>query len=347
MINLLDQFSSPKHGGNLHDAIEHYKIESDRWLDLSSGISPWSWPVPKIPSEAWQHLPPPQTELISAASFYYDCLQNHITPTPGSQLSIRLIPQLLPTARVAVPDIGYQEHAHSWQLAGHQVIFYQDQRQLLALIESRDIDHAVIINPNNPSSEYIEQESVSRIASIIPGLLIIDEAFMDLYGNHKSIVPNNLDHNIIVLRSVGKFFGLAGLRVGFVITAHAIRKQLRSLLEPWSISHASQLIATQALLDNTWANKNKQRIRLQNHKLEEIIRMVSSTFLNSATIKNGGLFITVFANADELKNIHEAFATHGVWTRLHNPNDTRPWLRFGLPDNISTLSKVAETLCNK
>ncbi len=353
----------PKHGGNLGDAIGQYNIAREQWLDLSTGVSPWAWPIPKLAEHVWTDLPPSTNELLISASNYYRCEREHIIASPGSQLIARLIPQQIETSNVAIPVLGYQEHRHSWELAGHTIHFYQSTSELNTLIDSKKVEHAVVINPNNPTGELITAVNIDRIAKKLSGLLIVDEAFMDIHeynqiqtneSNESDTTPDStiesaIAHphdNQIVLRSVGKFFGLAGLRVGFAVGKHPIIKTLEAILEPWSLNHASQLIATKMLNDTVWQQSQALKIKSESKHFENIIRGFSHITLNNFHISNGGLFITLFANKKSLQQTHRLLAEYGIWTRLHNPDDQQAWLRFSLTQQPMKCQAVLEKIIN-
>lgn len=325
--------------------------KNTEWLDLSTGISPWAWPVPDLPSSVWHQLPPPNTALLTAAAQYYKVDIGCIVATPGSQLPIRLIPQLLSPAKVAIPTLGYQEHARSWQLANHELVYYSSTEQLLHFLSQKTIEHAVIINPNNPSTELIPQETMIQIEAQTPGIVVLDEAFIDACA---SLTPSEepdhwlyesgLSKNTIRLRSLGKFFGLAGLRVGFAIGKHEILEQLDSLLQPWPISHASLIIAESALSDSLWQEQQVQKIAAQSKRFSQVLEKLIDKRLTHFEIKHAGLFSTVFAEQTELFTLHQQLAQLGIWTRLHNLGDSPAWLRFGLPQDIKQFCKQSQSL---
>jgi len=313
----------PKHGGNLDDAIKQYNIKRDQWVDLSSGVSPWAWPFKSLPEHAWTDLPPSNQTLLKNAASYYKCELNHIAASPGSQLAIRLIAKQLPPSTVAIPSLGYQEHRYSWQLAGHQIHYYQSLTELNALIDSKQAEHVVLINPNNPTGELISADDINDFAKKVTGLLVIDEAFMDLHQHsndkHKHSAIEQPNENQIVLRSVGKFFGLAGLRVGFVVGTHPIVKNLSLLLEPWSLNHASQLIATDMLVDNAWHKSQAVKIKTE----------------------------TVFSDKSSINEMHTTLAENGVWTRRYNLNDQHTWIRFSLTKQPMKCQSIFEKIISQ
>ena len=339
MISLNAQVQIIQHGGNLDDAVKRYNISKKLWLDLSTGISPWSYPFKNLPKNVWQELPPSNHELLTVAAKYYDVNYDKITATPGSQLAIRLIPQLFEPTNVAIPSSGYQEHAASWQMARHKLITYQNTTQLLELISKKLVEHVIIINPNNPSGEKINISTLEKITKKTNGTCIIDEAFIDYYNtadiNSATKILNIHDcHNLIILRSIGKFFGLAGIRLGFALGSHPKLAILRSLLEPWSISHPSQQIGIQALKDKQWQQQQITNIRQQQEAFHEVLTDTLNQYLKQYSLAEAGLFNTVFSDKQSLIEFHHELAKNRIWTRFGNQGETS-WLRFGLPKDIA------------
>jgi cobalamin biosynthetic protein CobC len=334
-----------RHGGDIGHAITRFGGSADLWLDLSTGISPWSYPTPEFESSTWRNLPPTQDQLLIAAAKYYDCDASQIVATPGSQLAIRLIPRLIAGCQsVAVPLIGYQEHASSWEIAGHHVVTYKDGEELFNLVNNRRVMNAVVINPNNPSGEHFSEQFLSSLSSNLGGILLIDEAFSDL----KKLVENTprlVSFNTIVLKSIGKFFGLAGARIGFVIGADPVVNELGQLLAPWSLAAPSIELATMALADSQW--QTEQALRVKNYaKRQNAILLDLQQTLGNSTLVDGGLFFTLFAPDQELAMLHLHLAKHKIWTRLGDPyqdqNDcSLNWLRFSLAgENLGRLSEA-------
>ena len=379
-LNTLDQ--ALQHGGDIEAAAQRYDIELEHWVDLSTGISPWAWSLPSLPERVWQSLPPTDlSELLTAAAAFYQCSDealsiDNISVTPGSQLLIRLLPHIAdnidntPSKRVALPLLGYQEHALSWHMAGFELVFYQNVAELDALIQQNEtgntLQHAVVINPNNPSTELIDATQIKNWAEQLPGLMIVDEAFIDLQPQLSSIqhLTSTRKNNLVVLRSFGKFFGLAGLRVGFITSNNNnLLKQVNALFHPWSINHAALLIAQDALCDHHWQQQQRQRIAQQSEQLGELLHSLCDTQLSDYGLQSAGLFTTIIADRNELKQLHQQLAQQAIWTRfcgdthssiqqhLNSYNsETKDlnmpaWLRFSLPgDQLKELQHRLDSL---
>ncbi len=333
MTNLQPALTLPRHGGNLEQACKEYGGTLENWLDMSTGISPWHYPTPEIPSSVWQQLPSNSQRLIEAASQFYQAPVHEIAPGAGSQPLIRLIPQFIESSTVALPSLGYQEHAYAWQLAGHQPVFYRNTTELLALVENNNVDHAVLINPNNPTGEITPPNTIKSLACNINGHLIIDEAFFECIESQHPNSLSAISHshpNITVLRSLGKFFGLAGLRVGFAIGRNELVTQLRRFTQPWPISSAGELIAISALQDSAWHTKQRARIRTHSLVFEHLVSKLAANVGITHTTHTG-LFHTLFGAPDNINWLHHALAKQNIWTRRNNSTDPQAWLRLSLP----------------
>jgi len=344
-----------RHGGDLENAVRGYGGNADEWLDLSTGISPWHYPIPNFDNVIWRKLPPPLARLLTAASEYYCCDLSHIIATPGTQLAIRLIPTLVePKQTVAIPLIGYQEHANSWKMAGHRVIRYQNVEQLVSLINQAKVDNAVVINPNNPTTELISPNTLVALANKLRGILITDEAFSDLDPSTSicMTLPNNKG-NIVILKSIGKFFGLAGGRIGFAIGTHPIVNTLGQLCSPWSLSGPSVEIATKALSDTDWQVKQIKRITKYAKQQRLIISLLTSK-KPVFRMSDQGLFFTIFSRNKPITTLHKYLAEQKIWTRLGDPLKVKDsdqarlelnWLRLSLAgDQIGILSNAIESI---
>ena len=213
-----------EHGGRLRAAAQRYGIAVADWLDLSTGIAPYGWPLPPIPADAWQRLPEQDDGLEALARDYYGAAA--LLPVAGSQAAIQALPRLRrPGLRVGVVSPAYAEHALAWRREGHLV------QELSEGTVERDLEYfdlLLVINPNNPSGRLIERQRLlgwhARLAER-GGWLVVDEAFMDCTPQH-SLAADSQRPGLIVLRSFGKFFGLAGTRLGFVLAEQALLDHL-------------------------------------------------------------------------------------------------------------------------
>tara|TARA_R110000744_G_scaffold380250_1_gene500420 strand:+ start:11832 stop:12911 length:1080 start_codon:yes stop_codon:yes gene_type:complete len=327
------------HGGQLQQIAEQYKISTNDWLDLSTGIAPFSYPIPDIPLSAWQQLPQRNPELIAAAKQYYQCSQ--LVVTNGSQAIIKALPELyrqknIHARNVYLPERGYKEHAHSWKTAGYRLHFYQASLPDITTLLPNSV--LVAINPNNPTGQFFAPSIIKQYhekLSQLNGLLVLDEAFMDVMSKEQSYSPN-LDSDVVtdsnsghvmVLRSFGKFFGLAGIRIGFLIADNTWCKSIASLLGPWQVNGPAQIIAERALADISWQIEQKSRLKTLRKAQEKMLNEVFSQAL-VLDIKGCDLFLTLrFHQVEHAKKIHHSLCQQGVYCRLADEKDT---IRFGI-----------------
>ena len=320
-----------EHGGRLRQAAQQYGIPLANWLDLSTGINPNGWPVPSVPAECWQRLPEDNDDLLAAASHYYQ--NSSLLPVAGSQAAIQALPALRPSCRVGVLHPAYAEHAASWEKAGHQVQIIAAE-QIHSKLESLDV--MIIINPNNPTGTRWKPAQLldwhARLSQR-NGWLIVDEAFMDGIPDY-SLSAYPVRPGLIVLRSIGKFFGLAGIRCGFVIADQSILQPLTEQIGPWSISHPARYVASQALMDTAWQTQTAVDLVRHSSRLQQLLS-------ETGWPPSGGSTLFQWLKTDAAFTLHEHLARKGIFTRLfHEPNS----LRFGLPKEESDWQRLENAL---
>jgi len=319
-----------EHGGRLRAAALRYGIPESDWLDLSTGINPNGWPVPAIPADTWQRLPQDDDGLHQAAQEYYGT--KSLLAVAGSQAAIQTLPALRSHSRVALLATSYAEHAHAWQRHGHEVIAVSAEQILQA-----DADVKVIVNPNNPTGKlFTRDESLELHAQLTArgGWLVVDEAFMDATPEHSlaSVCPRP---GLIVLRSLGKFFGLAGARVGFVLAEENILQPLAELLGPWPIAAPSRYVATLALRDVGWQRATRKALPRTAQHLAALLSVHGLPPSPPAPLPQageerslGGCYLFQWVRCDDAANVHQQLAQLGILTRLFEHPSS---LRFGLP----------------
>lgn len=327
----------PSHGGDLLAASNDYKIPLEEWLDLSTGINPDSFPIPDIPARFFQRLPQLGNELRQAVRQHYRC--DHFAMASGSQRFIELLPGLRDHSRVAVPDVGYQEHAYHWRKAGHQLVFYNgfNPQSLQALIDAKAIDVAVVINPCNPTGTLIDRSQLlqwHQLLAVSNKWLVVDEAFMDLTPE-QSLTDEATRPGLFVLRSVGKFYGLAGIRIGFLMAEEAMVSSIDQALGCWPVTGPSQYIAGKALQDCSWQENARLQLVENAHWMQGILREYLGEHIQWSI--NSGFFISLKLEARLAYQLYEHLARSGILVRLWPLADSRSGsqplvslLRFGL-----------------
>lgn len=307
-----------EHGGRLLDAAARYGIAPEEWLDLSTGINPLGWPVPPVPPECWQRLPEAGDGLVAAASEYYGT--PYLLPVAGSQAALQALPFLRPPCRVGMLAPTYAEHSYAWERAGHQLLPLSGDA-IDGAVDSLDV--LVLANPNNPTGERFSRELLeSWLDRLVErgGWLVADEAFMDATPE-ASLAPLVGSPGLVVLRSLGKFFGLAGARVGFVLAWPELLRQLEERLGPWAVAGPARWAASRALADFAWQEKARSELIAVSQRLAALLARHG---LNPA----GGTALFQWVPTPEAASIQERLARQGIWVRRF---DTPSALRFGLP----------------
>lgn len=319
------------HGGRLRHAARQYNIAEADWLDLSTGINPNGWPVPVMQQDIWQRLPQDDDDLNAVAQNYYGT--SNILAVAGSQAAIQALPLLRLPAQVALVAPSYTEHAHAWQCHGHHVVGVPAAEILQAGMSAQVV---VIVNPNNPDGWLFRREELLDLHARLAargGWLVVDEAFIDATPEH-SLASACPRPGLIVLRSLGKFFGLAGARVGFALAEKNILQPLSELLGQWPIATPSRHVAMLALRDTAWQHVARQVLPLAAQRLADLLKA-------HGLPPAGGCALFQWACHENAASMHRRLAQQGILTRLF---DTPASLRFGLPRDETQWARLAEAL---
>lgn len=322
------------HGGRLDAAIATYGGTREDWLDLSTGINPTAYPIPELPDYIWHCLPDQKSQdrLIAAANTYYKVQDNYsVVAANGTQGIIQLLPQILAQRSVAIVSPTYEEHYHCWEKSQREVTRVATLEDAIELAEI-----VIVVNPNNPTAVTYQPDELIAAAKQLEqkqGYLIVDEAFCDVMLE-LSVVPQQVE-NIIVLRSFGKFFGLAGLRLGFAICHHQIADNLKSRQGPWNVSGPALEIGACAFADTHWIRSTRLSIKQHSKAQAEVVSACGLELIG-----NAGLFMEF--DHEDAKHIHEALLKAHILTRPFPQRPTR--LRFGLCENMATLERFAWVL---
>ena len=310
------------HGGDLGAADGLFGSPPQGWVDLSTGINPAPYPVGDIDAQAFYRLPEKSSieDLLLAARDYYGAPDTDaIVCAPGTQALIQWLPRLRPRSRVVVISPTYGEHAHAWGCAGHDVAEADSLEQV-----PDDTDVLIVVNPNNPDGmQYAHQELLDARRGLVRrgGWLIVDEAFADVTPDI-SLAAHCVDDGLIILRSFGKFFGLAGLRLGFALAHPAMAARLTQALGPWSVGGPAIAIGARALRDTAWIHQTRDTLRAGMQRLELLLRGAGLDIVGTTDLY-------LLAQSDQAPQLHVYLAQNGIWTRPF-PNNPA-WIRFGQP----------------
>lgn len=320
-----------EHGGNLREAAQRFGRPLEQWLDLSTGINPRPYPIPALAANAWHRLPEVDPELVESAQAYYRAPR--MLPVAGTQAAIQSLPCLRPRSRVIVAAPSYAEHAYRWLQAGHAVreVAYDRLEQN---IEGAEV--VVVCNPNNPTGAAVAPEILldwSKRLAARGGWLVVDEAFGDV-SPQTSVAPWSDRPGMIVLRSVGKFFGLAGLRLGFVAAEEKLLAQLAECIGPWSISGPAQDIGGTALRDRDWQHATRTQLAQSGGRLHGLLKKYA--------IAATGCALFQWWPESRPEAFHAQMAQHGIWVRLFV--EKARGIRLGLPPDEAGWQRLEQAL---
>lgn len=330
------------HGGDITSAARSYGIDRQIMLDLSTGISPRSWPVPAslLDTADWRSLPQREDEAIlkDAARKSWSLADNAaIAVAPGSQTLISLLPILRSRARVYIPDPAYTEHGEAWRNAGHHIITYPAGKLPHDPEDGSSPQVVIAVQPGNPLGETISVEALAEQADRLAekgGLVVVDEAFIDLMPE-MSLASFAGTPGLIVLRSFGKFFGLAGIRLGLAIGCMEDISILTRQLGPWSTSTPALKIGAAALSDTGFAEEQREFLAVSSQKLRAILDKHGLEVI-------GGTDLYALVEVQDAGGLHVHLAKRGIWTRIFSY--APQWIRFGLTGEVEAEQRLDAAL---
>lgn len=293
------------HGGGLDAAVAEYGGRREGWIDLSTGINPVPYPVPQIAPGAWAALPDraAQEALLQAARRYWHVPEGAaILAGPGASSLIAKLPALAPAGRADIPAPTYNEHAAAFTAHGWD-------------IGAEGATARVIVHPNNPTGHWYADEAFDT------PLTVVDESFADVWPD-RTWVQEATRPGVVVLKSFGKFWGLAGMRLGFAIAAPDIIGRLATALGPWAVSGPALAIGAAALDDHDWAVETRVRLN------EDAARLDALMIRAGARVEGGTSLFRLY-EVEDAKAWQARLARNHIWSRVFPYSKT--WLRLGMP----------------
>jgi cobalamin biosynthetic protein CobC len=299
------QTKSRDHGGNLDHAIDTYGGSPKEWIDLSTGINPVAYPTERIdPSD--YHVLPRRSDLVSlenvARSFWNVPEKAQVIATNGASAAIAALPFLLEGKKVSIPRPTYNEHLAAFENAGW-------------CLDDTTFDVQVFVHPNNPTGKIWSADAFKA------PIVIVDESFGDVIPD-TTLIKHSAQSSRIFIKSFGKFWGLAGLRVGFVIGADPVVSKLRELLGPWPVGGGAIKIATKALSDKEWVAIARSRLKSDAIRLDKLMTSYAAKLV-------GGCDLFRLYDVTDANLLHEKLANHHIWSRIFPYS--KSYIRLGLP----------------
>lgn len=320
------------HGGRLSEARAFYGDAGGPWLDLSTGINPHGWPVDRLAAFDWHALPDVQglADLEAVAARYFGVDPSHVCALPGTEIGLRLLGDLLPGRAVHVEPC-YRTHAEIFP--GSAAVTRHD----LTTLSARNL---VLANPNNPDGRIVSPATLEALLARLAassGWLAVDEAFADTCPDISVARLVSDDRPLVLFRSFGKFFGLAGVRLGFVIAPRPLIARYRAKLGSWPISSAAIAIGTAALADARWISGMRRQLDAEAKALDTVLSRHGLTPIGECP-----LFRLI--ETQDAAALFDRLARQAILTR---PFDHHPgWLRIGLPGSDAALARLDRALAH-
>ena len=328
------------HGGRLCVARSLFPDVPQPWIDLSTGINPLPYPAPRASARERNRLPEPtelaKLEAVAAAAFGVDD-PARVIATGGTENALRLLPYLLKSASAVIAGPAYGSHADAWTRAGISAEVVSDTELTIRAAANAAL---TVVNPNNPDGRVLSGEQLQALHDSLRangGVLIVDEAFADLELAHSvaGLAGTERAPRMIVLRSFGKFYGLAGVRLGFVIASESIAIQLRHLLGDWPVSVDALRAGLAAYADDAWAARTRLRLHRDAQRLDKLLIGADMTIV-------GGTSLYRLARAQNARARFTQLISHGILARPFDYDGAL--LRFGLPLGATEWRRLAEAL---
>ena len=328
------------HGGRLCVARSLFPNVPQPWVDLSTGINPTPYPAPRASTLDRNRLPEPtelaKLETIAAQAFGVD-EPIRVVATGGTENVLRLMPYVLKLSTAVIAGPTYGSHADAWTRAGAKTQVVADD-ELLAHTSAGGA--MTVVSPNNPNGRIVARDELQRLHAALStanGVLIVDEAFADLTPQHSvaNLAGSDAAPRMVVLRSFGKFYGLAGVRLGFVIASPTIATALRQLLGDWPVSVDALRAGIAAYADNAWAERTRERLNRSAQRLDKLLIGAGMTIV-------GGTSLYRLARTSNARARFTQLISHGVLVRPFDYDTTL--LRFGLPAGREDWRRLAAAL---
>lgn len=310
-----------RHGGRISAAEALFPHAPRPWLDLSTGINPRPYPAPTLGRRHLTRLPDPEAlaDLEAVAAVAFGAPPDRVAATPGTEAALRLLPHLLGARSVAIAEPTYSGHREAWRAAGVEIL----PKGLRAEVQ-------VVVNPNNPDGRLTP--AATLIAAARTGWVVVDEAFADPHPD--ASVAAHAGQRLVVLRSFGKFYGLPGLRLGFVVAEPSLAARVRAAFGEWPVSTPAILAGRAAYADEIWRARMRRTLSRDGKRLDALLERAGLTVV-------GGTDLFRLARAPEAEAVFLRLAAAGVLCRAFDRSDL---LRFGLPGPRADWDRLAAAL---
>ena len=336
---------SNEHGGDLARLSQDFPLATQPWVDLSTGINPWSYPLP-APHNHHRELANSvqRNECGESMASAFSCEGRNVLPTAGSELIIRLLPLLLEGMELVVSPPTYGDYRYSWESKKLAVNAVSDIAEFARRQTSQGIGATqpyvyIVCNPNNPDGRTVDLQELQELLGLVTsskGWLIVDEAYVETTPERSmSLMAGH--PNLLILRSFGKFYGLPGLRLGAILGPEKILNKLTELLGFWSVSALALTTGTLAYSDTAWSMAMREKLNEHAERLDNLLQARGYKVLGS---------VPLFRLIESLKpeKTWQGMMEQGVYVRKFREYPSH--LRIGLPADDNSRQRLETSLGN-
>lgn len=307
------------HGGDVLDASDRAGLLADEIIDFSSNMNPLG-PPPHLRDVIYRSVDDitsyPDVEcrgLRKRLADEFEIAPESIMTGNGSTELIYLLARALGPRRAATFPPCYLDYQRASQMAGAEVAGYvRDEEHGLALDPEKirsacdSADMLWIGNPNNPTGDLIERDVLEKIAGQFPNkIFVVDEAFVEFLEDYDSrtILSSDTPANVVIMRSLTKFFAIPGLRLGFMAASPEIVQRMERLKEPWTVNSIALAAGERLYDDRDYMERSRRYVAVERAwlmdglmKIEGIHPLPSSACFIQCRIDRPGLTSTRLKN---------------------------------------------------
>ncbi len=284
------------HGGDIQTLANRAECRPDEIIDFSANINPLGPPdgLRQAVSRGLDdvvHYPDPYCRtLCERVSGMFSISPERVVFGNGSTELLFALPGMLGVKRAVIPAPAYIDYETAVRRAGLTAVFEPLDPEAGFIIDPDKLEKnlsgkemVILGQPGNPSGAMCDTDILLSLADKYPDtFFVVDEAFADFAPEYESLAAIE-KKNLVVLRSMTKFYAIPGLRLGYAVAAAPLAKRLRGALPPWSVGNIAQAAGAAVLEDPSYATKSREAVtRLRQDLTKDLTALGGMTVFASA-----------------------------------------------------------------
>ena len=319
------------HGGNIYEAARKLRKDPSEITDFSASINPLA-PPPGLEQNLLQKLPLTRsypdintTELVSLLAETHNCSTHQLMVANGSTEIIYLLPHALGIRSAVIISPSFSEYENAFTLAKSSIVlaqapesnnFQPDREFISKYLEQMRVDAVILGHPNSPAGSLLDKETLDWIlfaCKSMGALVVVDEVFIDFSENYSFKNKINSHKNLVIIRSMTKFYGLAGLRLGYALAPPFIISGLKKYQPPWTVNTLAQFAGIYCLKQDDFKEKTLKFMENERQRLAEKISRIDgfSVFPSSTNF----LLVKLSENLPPAEQLKEFLLKRGLLIR--------------------------------